>query len=85
MLAALTDALKHKLNAEYETALKKLLDFVANFMTDPSDGVWLETVTAEGRFKSTGKAHNWKANYHDVRAMVKFIEAFPPPADAREQ
>jgi mannobiose 2-epimerase len=77
MLAALSDALKQNLNAEYETALKKLLDFVANFMTDPSDGVWLETVTAEGRFKSTGKAHNWKANYHDVRAMVKFIEAFP--------
>jgi mannobiose 2-epimerase len=79
MLAALTDALKHNLNAEYETAIKKLLDFVANFMTDPSDGVWLEAVTEEGRLKSTGKAHNWKANYHDVRAMVKFIEAFSTP------
>jgi len=78
MLAALTDALKHKPNAEYETALKKLLDFVANFMTDPGDGVWLDTVTADGKFKSTGKAHNWKANYHDVRAMLKFIEAFWP-------
>jgi len=76
MLAALTDALKNKPNADYEAALKKLLDFVASFMTDPSDGVWLDTVTAEGKFKSTGKAHNWKANYHDVRAMLKFIEAF---------
>ena len=78
MLAALTDALKHKPNAEYETALKKLIDFVANFMTDPADGVWLDTVTADGKFKSTGKAHNWKANYHDARAMLKFIEAFWP-------
>src|SRR6266568_2437439 len=78
MLAALTDALQQKPNAEYEAALKKLLDFVANFMTDPSDGVWLDTVTAEGKFKNTGKAHNWKANYHDVRAMLKFIEAFRP-------
>jgi len=78
MLAALTDALQHKPNADYEAAVKKLLDFVANFMTDPSDGVWLDTVTAEGKFKATGKAHNWKANYHDVRAMLKFIETFAP-------
>ena len=78
MLAALSDALQQKRNAEYEVALKKLLDFVTNFMTDPSDGVWLDTVTAEGKFKNTGKAHNWKANYHDVRAMLKFIEAFRP-------
>jgi len=80
MLAALTDALLHKASPDYETAVKKLLDFVANFMTDPSDGVWVDTVAADGKFKSTGKAHNWKANYHDVRAMVKFIEAFPRPA-----
>jgi len=78
MLAALTDALLQKPNAEYDAAVKKLLDFVASFMTDPSDGVWLDTVTAEGKFKNTGKAHNWKANYHDVRAMLKFIEAFRP-------
>ena len=78
MLAALTDAMQQKPNAEYQVALTKLLDFVANFMTDPSDGVWLDTVTAEGKFKNTAKAHNWKANYHDVRAMLRFIEAFRP-------
>jgi mannose/cellobiose epimerase-like protein (N-acyl-D-glucosamine 2-epimerase family) len=80
MLAALTEALEQKPNPEYETALKKLLDFVHNFMADPMDGVWLDTVTARGRLKRAHKAHNWKANYHDVRAMVKFIEAFNPPA-----
>jgi mannose/cellobiose epimerase-like protein (N-acyl-D-glucosamine 2-epimerase family) len=78
MLAALTDAVAQKPNADYEAALKKLLDFVTGFMSDPTDGVWLDTVTAEGKFKNTGKAHNWKANYHDVRAMLKFIEAFRP-------
>ena len=78
MLAALSDAIQNKANAEYETAMKKLLDFVSNFMTDPSDGVWLDTVTADGKFKATGKAHNWKANYHDVRAMLKFTDAFRP-------
>jgi mannose/cellobiose epimerase-like protein (N-acyl-D-glucosamine 2-epimerase family) len=76
MLATLTEALEHKFNAEYESLVKGLLDFVARFMTDPSDGIWLDTVTAEGKFKDTRKAHNWKANYHDVRAMVMFIEAF---------
>ena len=78
MVASLTDALRQKPNPDHEAALKKLLDFVASFMADPSDGVWLDTVTAEGKFKSTGKAHNWKANYHDVRAMLKFIDAFRP-------
>ena len=78
MLAALTDALQQKPNADYDAAVKKLLDFVTNFMNDPSDGVWLDTVTAEGKFKNTAKAHNWKANYHDVRAMLKFIDAFRP-------
>jgi mannobiose 2-epimerase len=83
MLAALTVALKNDFNPAYETALKKLLDFVAIFMTDPTDGVWLETVTKEGSPKNTSKAHNWKEGYHDVRAIVRFIEAFPPNSDLR--
>jgi mannobiose 2-epimerase len=76
LLAALTDALVHRPNADYETALKKLLDFVANFMVDPIDGVWLDFVAADGRLQNPDKASNWKDGYHDVRAMVKFIEAF---------
>jgi mannobiose 2-epimerase len=76
MLAALTDGLKHKENPEYSEAIQKLLQFVLKYQANPADGVWLDTVTAEGKPKVTAKAHNWKANYHDVRAMVKFIEAF---------
>ncbi len=76
MIAALTDGLQHRPNQEYSEALDQLLDFVLKYQANPSDGIWLDTVTAEGKPKVTAKAHNWKANYHDVRALVKYIEAF---------
>lgn len=76
MLAALTDGLKHKPNRAYANALDKLLEFIQAHQVNAADGIWLESVAADGQPKSTAKAHNWKANYHDVRAIVKFIEAF---------
>jgi hypothetical protein len=33
-------------------------------------------VAADGKPRDTTKANSWKANYHDVRAMMKFIDAF---------
>jgi len=68
--------LKHKEDAAYSEALEKLLQFVLTYQANPGDGIWLDTVGADGKPKVTSKAHNWKANYHDVRAMIKFIEAF---------
>jgi mannose/cellobiose epimerase-like protein (N-acyl-D-glucosamine 2-epimerase family) len=76
MMAALTVGLKHQENPAYSEALDKLLPFILTYQANPSDGIWLDTVTAEGRPKVTAKAHNWKANYHDVRAMLMFVEAF---------
>ena len=76
MMAALTDALKHKPNPAYSEALDKLNDFILKYQADPKDGIWYDTVAADGTPKRTGKAHNWKANYHDVRAIVKLVEAF---------
>ena len=76
MLAALTDGLKHKANPAYSEALDKLLSFIVTCQANPTDGIWLDTVAADGKPKVTAKAHNWKANYHDVRGMVKFIETF---------
>lgn len=76
MIAAFTDALRHKPDAACETALEKTLEFVARHMTDPKDGIWVDSVLADGQPRNTSKAHNWKANYHDVRALVKFVEAF---------
>ncbi len=78
MMAALTDALKHRDNPAYREALKKLIAFVLTYQIDPRDDIWLDTVTADGKPKAAGKAHNWKANYHDVRAIVKFVDAFAP-------
>jgi cellobiose epimerase len=75
-LAALTDALKHEDNARYDTALGKLLQFIKNFQASPKDGVWLWAVAADGTPKDATKANSWKANYHDVRAIIKFEEAF---------
>jgi mannobiose 2-epimerase len=76
MMAALTVALRHQENAAQRRALDQLAHFVNTHQTDPRTGIWFDTVTADGQPKSTGLAHSWKANYHDVRALVKFIEVF---------
>jgi mannobiose 2-epimerase len=77
-LAALSDGLHHKSRPDYEKALRQTLDFLDRYQADPEDGIWRDTVTASGESKSPAKAHSWKANYHDVRAIVKFIETFAP-------
>jgi mannobiose 2-epimerase len=79
-VAALTDGLKHRENPEYREALVKVVGFLRRHVINHADGIWLDTVTTDGAPKSAAKAHNWKANYHDVRAIVKFIEAFETPA-----
>lgn len=75
-IAALSDSLVHQPNPAHLDALDRQIQFVLRHQIDPKDALWLDTVTADGQPKSTAKAHNWKANYHDVRAIVKFIEAF---------
>jgi mannobiose 2-epimerase len=76
MMAALTDGLRHQPNAAYTAALDSLIRFLRSYQIRTADGIWLESLAADGTPKSTAKAHNWKANYHDVRALVKFIDAF---------
>ena len=76
-LGALTDALKHQNDPRYEAALTGLLRFIRTKQTGP-DGIWLYAVTADGRPKDNTLANSWKANYHDVRGMLKFIEGFAP-------
>jgi len=79
LLAALTIAVQHRADEPYVKALGSLVEFILRYQAD-RDGIWLDTVTADGKPKSTAKAHNWKANYHDVRAIVKFVEAFSSAA-----
>jgi mannobiose 2-epimerase len=76
MISALTDALRHQENPEYRKSLNKLVHFVNEFQADKRDGVWLNTVSKQGKPTNTSKAHSWKDNYHETRALVKFIEAF---------
>ncbi len=80
LIAALSDALRHQPNPAYATALDRQIRFLLQHQIDPKDGIWLDTVRADGQPKSTGKAHSWKAAYHDVRALVKFIQAFDTSA-----
>jgi mannobiose 2-epimerase len=76
MLSALTDALKHQSDPRDAEALRKELQFVRTYQVDPKTGIWLYAVTADGKPEDTTLANSWKANYHDVRAMMKFVDAF---------
>jgi mannose 2-epimerase len=78
MLAALTDGLRRQYDVGYSLALDKLLVWLEKYMISPKDGIWIGSTDAQGNPKDTSKAHSWKANYHDVRAMVKFMDAFAP-------
>lgn len=86
MLAALADGLAHEYNGAYAMALDKLLAWLVQFQILPADGIWLESLDAGGKTLSSSKAHAWKAAYHDVRGMVKFIETCLPldPKDAEK-
>lgn len=83
MVAALTYSLKHQATASRREALEKLITFIDRYQANPGDRIWLDTVTEDGRPKSTAKAHNWKANYHDVRGMLIFIDGLGEKAAAK--
>jgi mannobiose 2-epimerase len=74
MLAALADGLGRGPNARYREAADKLVRFLVRSQIDAKDGIWYDTVAEDGRLMRAEKAHNWKANYHDVRGLVKFVE-----------
>lgn len=80
MLAAFADSFRDNPRSSYSRAMSLLLKFIVNHQVDPADGIWFDTVTPDGKPKNPAKAHSWKANYHDVRAQVKFIETFAPSA-----
>ncbi|HNQ88511.1 MAG TPA: AGE family epimerase/isomerase [Verrucomicrobiota bacterium] len=83
MMAALNDRLRHQYTPPLEATLDRLVQFLVDHQIQAADGIWLDTVAADGRPVSTSKAHLWKANYHDLRALVKFIQAFHPDSPHR--
>jgi len=80
MMAALTEGCRQPgAPAGYVQALHQLIQFVDKYQTEPKNGIWVDTVTSEGKPRDSRKAHSWKANYHDVRALMMFVDEFGPP------
>jgi mannobiose 2-epimerase len=77
-LSALTDAVAHFDSAEYHDALTKLLDWIFNYQIRSDDGVWMASTNSRGEPQNIKKAGEWKAAYHEVRAITKFVQTFAP-------
>ena len=82
-LAALTEAAAHFDSDEYNDALTKLVNWILNYQIRSDDGVWIVSTDAEGRPQNVKKAGEWKAAYHEVRAITKFVQTFAPQYDRR--
>ena len=78
-IAALTEAIDHTSNACYERALDLLLNWIFKYQILSDDGIWIARTTEKGRPTDLTKAGSWKAAYHEVRAITKFIHAFSSP------
>jgi mannose/cellobiose epimerase-like protein (N-acyl-D-glucosamine 2-epimerase family) len=77
-LSALTEAVAHFDSAEYNESLTRLLDWIRAYQIRSRDGVWIVSTDAGGRPQSVKKAGEWKAAYHEVRAITKFVHTFAP-------
>jgi mannose/cellobiose epimerase-like protein (N-acyl-D-glucosamine 2-epimerase family) len=79
-LSALTDAVAHFDSDEYQVRLTQLVNWILNYQIRSDDGVWIVSTDAEGRSQNVKKAGEWKAAYHEVRAITKFVNTFAPQA-----
>jgi len=77
-LSALTDAVAQFDSDEYNGALIQLVNWILSYQIRSDDGVWIVSTGAEGRPQNVKKAGAWKAAYHEVRAIAKFVHAFAP-------
>ena len=80
-LSALTEAAAHFDSGEYHAPLSQLVNWIRNYQIRSNDGVWIVSTDAEGRPQNVKKAGEWKAAYHEVRAITKFIHTFAPQAE----
>jgi len=77
-LAALTEAVLRYKSEEYQTALRSLINWIFRYQVKSADGIWIWSTDAVGQPKNPTKAGPWKAAYHEVRAITRFIAAFAP-------
>jgi cellobiose epimerase len=73
MLTALTVAIAQRPQAAHVSARARLLDWLTRHQADPATRVWRETVRDDGAVVSGTLAHHWKANYHDLRAILEYL------------
>jgi len=76
MLAALTASVRQRAEPQHVEALGQLLTFLTSYQIDPADGLWFDALQADGSPWRTAKAHGRKTPFHELRAMVRFVEAF---------
>jgi mannose/cellobiose epimerase-like protein (N-acyl-D-glucosamine 2-epimerase family) len=75
-LAALTQVVAmNEADNTFKRALGLLLHWISAHQRG-RDGIWLWSTDERGRPRNTTKAGSWKAGYHEVRAMCRFIDAF---------
>jgi cellobiose epimerase len=74
-LAALVDRLAAGHDAQYARCLDLLLGWLRRYQILP-DGIWLWSVGPAGEVRGRVKASSWKAAYHDLRAMLKFVHQY---------
>jgi mannose/cellobiose epimerase-like protein (N-acyl-D-glucosamine 2-epimerase family) len=59
-------------DARYLEVFDKTLGFIEQHLVDWPDGEWYEFITPGGKAGGS-KAHEWKAAYHDGRAMIECL------------
>jgi mannose/cellobiose epimerase-like protein (N-acyl-D-glucosamine 2-epimerase family) len=60
--------------AGYADVFEKTWQFVDTKQTDWSSGEWHEAVEPDGRPRVSNKATQWKAGYHNGRALIEILE-----------
>jgi mannobiose 2-epimerase len=59
---------------QYADVFARTWQFVDAKQTDWTSGEWYETVEPDGHPRIGNKAHQWKAGYHNGRALIESIE-----------
>lgn len=62
-----------------EDVLMNFLNLVFWKFVDPSAGVMYRSLEFDGSIRDSTLASKWKVGYHEVRAILRFIEAFQSP------
>jgi mannose/cellobiose epimerase-like protein (N-acyl-D-glucosamine 2-epimerase family) len=61
-------------DARYVDVFSRTWEFVNTKQTDWTSGEWYETIQPDGRPRAGNKAHQWKAGYHNGRALIEAVE-----------